>query len=369
MTNAMPRLLTWALLAAATFAAICITLALVLSPRRPAAAEAFSSIRHPAGVLPKLWPSPHFSLVDQHGAPVTDGSLRGQPYIADFIFTQCTSACPMMTAKMVQLQRRLRAAEVRFVSFSVDPAHDTPAALATYATRWNPSESRWSLLATTPDSLARVMEGFRVTAEATSDPGSPILHSTLFFLVDADGNVRSVYDSDDTRALDALVGDAASLAASRTASTGAPALYGSLGCAGCHDNPQIAPPLVNLRGTRRLEGGGTVTIDDDYLRSSILDPARDRVAGYTVRMPSYRGILTDAQVGALVTELRARTSDAGSEHDDVRVVVDPVCHMKVRTAPGAFHATVDGAEYYFCSATCRDAFLKDAKRYVPDAAP
>jgi YHS domain-containing protein len=45
-------------------------------------------------------------------------------------------------------------------------------------------------------------------------------------------------------------------------------------------------------------------------------------------------------------------------------VTDPVCGMSVRTEPGGFHATVEGTEYWFSSETCRDAFVKDPKKYM-----
>ena len=62
-----------------------------------------------------------------------------------------------------------------------------------------------------------------------------------------------------------------------------------------------------------------------------------------------------------------RLTDGGAPQADVRVVVDPVCKMKVRTEKDAIHATVDGADYYFCSEVCRDAFVKDPHHFV--AAP
>lgn len=255
------------------------------------------------------------------------------------------------------------------MSFSVDPAHDTSDALATYATHWNATEPRWSLLSTSDESLRQVAAGFRVMAEATQDPDMPILHSALFFLVDGDGAVRGVYPSTDDRALEALTKDARTLA--RPSASAPPAssgsLYASLGCGGCHDNARIAPPLVDLHGPRRLEGGGTVDADDAYLRASILDPTRDRVAGYALVMPSYRGQLTDAQLDGLVAELRTRVSDAGIGAGPapaaVGVFTDPVCEMKVRAEPGGIHATVEGTEYWFCSEMCRDAFVKDPHKF------
>jgi hypothetical protein len=115
----------------------------------------------------------------------------------------------MLTSRMVMLQRSLSGVDVRFVSFSVDPAHDTPDVLAAYADRWSEKETRWALLATTDASLADISSGFRVAAEKTNDEKNPILHSDLFFLVDADGFVRGVYPSDagERLARETLVGD------------------------------------------------------------------------------------------------------------------------------------------------------------------
>ena len=103
----------------------------------PAPAEQFAYRARPAGAeLPELWRVPGFSFRDQHGKSTTDRELLGHVWIADFIFTSCTTVCPMLSAQMVMLQRSLPHPELRFVSFSVDPAHDTPEVLQAYAQRW-----------------------------------------------------------------------------------------------------------------------------------------------------------------------------------------------------------------------------------------
>ena len=341
--------------------------------RHEASAEGFAYAPRDGGDLPRLWQAPSFSLTDQHRREVTLGSLRGEPFIADFIYTQCTSACPMLTSRMVMLQRSLAGMGVRFVSFSVDPAHDTPDVLATYAAQWNQQETRWTLLSTTDSTLADISSGFRVAAEKTHDEKSPILHSDLFFLVDADGFVRGVYPSDAGDSLARLASDASRLSGAAPAgpddaSTPPPRnLYASLGCGGCHDNPKLAPPLVNLRGGERmLQDGSKVTIDDAYLRRSILEPGAEVVTGYAPLMPSYRHYLSNAQVDALVAEVDARIADGGPGNANVAVLVDPVCGMKVRAVPEAPHVTVQGKEVYFCSDTCRDEFTKHPSRYPYD---
>jgi hypothetical protein len=52
--------------------------------------------------------------------------LRGSVWVADFIFTSCKSVCPVLSAKMVQVQRAIPDPRLKFVSFSVDPERDTP---------------------------------------------------------------------------------------------------------------------------------------------------------------------------------------------------------------------------------------------------
>jgi len=110
------------------------------------------------------WHAPEFRGLDQDGRPFDDRALRGRPWIASFIFTRCTTACPAITAKVRLLQRCIPDPEVRFVSFSVDPGFDSPAVLHDHAGRWSP-DPRWTLVSTTPEMLERVAAGLRVAVE------------------------------------------------------------------------------------------------------------------------------------------------------------------------------------------------------------
>jgi len=336
---------------------------------KPVPAETFALARATAGPLPPLWKSPDFSYVDQRGHRVTSASLQGTPWIADFIFTSCTSACPMMTSRMVLIQRALDDADVRFVSFSVDPAHDSPAVLADYADAWNASEARWMLLATEKDALPSTLEGFHVTAERTDDTVDGIVHSSVFLLVDASGWVRGVYDLTDPGARDALVEDARRSAKSRAetppASSSEP-MHRALGCNGCHSDPRVAPPLAGLRGSERtLEGGETIRVDDAYLRRSILDPGFEVVNGYSALMPSYRGQLSETELTALIGELDAMPAAAApAQGAQAPLVTDPVCRMAVRADPATIHVKYEGRDVYFCSESCRHAFVANPRKFT-----
>jgi hypothetical protein len=230
--------------------------------------------------------------------------LRGHVWIANFIFTRCPSICPLITAKMALVQRRLGDPKLRFVSFSVDPSRDTPDVLKRYAAGWRPGETRWILLSTTAaavESLVTAMYGTIKPAE------NDINHPRLFFLVDAAGSVRGVYESDRDDAVDRLVRDAQTVGAAAPAVSAFPdtargdELYAALRCASCHERPELAPRLDGVRDRRvLLEDGAERTVDAAYIREAIVAPDAKRVAGYATRMPNYETELAPRQLDALV---------------------------------------------------------------------
>ena len=156
----------------------------------------------PVGKPPMvLGQAPEFSLTNRDGSTVARADLLGSPWVADFIFTRCAISCPRMTQRMVQLERLWSAgSDVARVSFSVDPEFDTPEVLQAYADSWDIQDPRWFFLTGDRDFMkSLVMEGFKLAVEmnpppGTTDPGEPILHSTRFVLVDAQGAIRGYYD-------------------------------------------------------------------------------------------------------------------------------------------------------------------------------
>jgi protein SCO1/2 len=161
---------------------------------------------------PVLGQVPAFALTNRNGRPVTLASLAGEPWIADFVFTRCAASCPMMTARLARLGKELPPGKtVRRVSFTVDPAHDTPEVLARYAASFQ-APSNWFFLTGPEADLHRLSrEGFKLAIDVPKgDPGSsvePILHSTRFVLVDGQGQIRGYYDGEDEEAMKRLVGD------------------------------------------------------------------------------------------------------------------------------------------------------------------
>lgn len=153
--------------------------------------------------LPELAQVPDWSLTASTGETVTSDDLRGTPYIADFIFTRCKLACPMMTMDMKSVQDALAArgvlGEVKLVSVSVDPEHDRPDVLAEFKRRYEAHAEHWLFLTgeSREEVWSLVEDGYLLPLD--EDPDNelmPIQHSTRFVLVDAEGAIRGYFSAD-----------------------------------------------------------------------------------------------------------------------------------------------------------------------------
>lgn len=93
-------------------------------------------------------------------------------------------------------------------------------------------------------------------------------------------------------------------------------------CSSCHrTDGGVGPSLRDLYGSQvPLQGGGQTLADDQFLRTSILDPAKQVVAGYRPEMPTFRGQLDEHQVMQLIAYIKSLTSATKS---DVRTEANP----------------------------------------------
>jgi cytochrome oxidase Cu insertion factor (SCO1/SenC/PrrC family) len=164
-----------------------------------------------ASKLPVHFEVPEFELIDQHERTVTAVSLRGHPWIAAFIFTRCAGPCPMMTEKMSELQKAVPDAEVKLVSFSLDPDYDTPEVLRQYAEAFGADRRRWHFLTGDRREILDVAAGMKITAVVGLDSEEDIIHADYFVLVDPQGRTRGYYRGTDDEALGRLAGDVRSL--------------------------------------------------------------------------------------------------------------------------------------------------------------
>jgi protein SCO1/2 len=166
---------------------------------------------HPA--LPTYAVVPGFTLTDQNGAAFDSESvLKGHVWVADFMFTSCPGPCPRMSSQMRQVQTSLASTDVRLVSYTIDPAHDTPAVLAGYAANYHAQPGVWYFL-TGPVETLRVLD--RDVFKLGDIDGS-LDHSTRFVLVDRKSGVRGFYLTSEPDSIPRLIADAKSLLRERS---------------------------------------------------------------------------------------------------------------------------------------------------------
>ena len=159
--------------------------------------------------LPVLGQIPAFELMSQDGRVFDSQSLAGKVWVADFIFTNCPGPCPMMSSRMRQVQTATAdLPDVRLVSFTVDPARDTPSVLAAYSQHFLARPDRWFFLTGEPKRLNDLgLNAFHLNAvDGKFD------HSTRFTLVDGRGQIRGYYAFGDADFPERLIADVRRLA-------------------------------------------------------------------------------------------------------------------------------------------------------------
>ncbi len=163
--------------------------------------------------LPVLGSVPQFQLTDQNGHLFNSADkLKSTIWIADFIFTNCPGPCPRMSSQMKQAQTYLSSTGIKLLSFTVDPANDTPEVLFAYSRHFDARPGTWYFL-TGP---RPVLQGLSKDAFKLGDVDDSLQHSTRFTLVDRKGRIRGYYLSSDAHEVDQLVADAKALLKERS---------------------------------------------------------------------------------------------------------------------------------------------------------
>ena len=134
-------------------------------------------------------------LQDQDGRSFNLGQLSGRVVLVNFVYTGCSTACPVQTRALAELQRQLPGQlrnQVHFLSVSIDPLSDTPQALKDFAQRMGVDLKRWSFVTGKPEDTERLADKLRLFRP---EPGvkRPDDHSTALWLIDAQGQLRMRY--------------------------------------------------------------------------------------------------------------------------------------------------------------------------------
>jgi cytochrome oxidase Cu insertion factor (SCO1/SenC/PrrC family) len=135
---------------------------------------------------------PATAFVDDRDRPFTFAALRGRTVVVGFIYTRCQDACPIITQKFAVLDRELGPGLYHLVEVTIDPAHDTPAALRAYARKSSATSARWDLVTGRPEAVTTFARsaGLSVVDNGRGD----LIHNARLLIVSPDGRVADVVE-------------------------------------------------------------------------------------------------------------------------------------------------------------------------------
>jgi protein SCO1/2 len=161
------------------------------------AVSAWAQAIHDEGTLPADYPrqtapAPEFALVDQHGATLSLGRLKGRPVVLTFVFAHCQTLCPLVVETLKQASQESDPTSVLLVT--LDPWRDTPSTLPGIASQWAVPGAFHVLSSHRVDEVLRVSERYGVTFTRDERTGD-IAHPGLVFLIDADGGLAYTFSN------------------------------------------------------------------------------------------------------------------------------------------------------------------------------
>jgi protein SCO1/2 len=149
----------------------------------------------------------NFSLTNQDGEVISEKTVTGKIYVANFFFATCQSICPEMSGNLSAVQQEfMNDDSLLILSHSVNPLHDTVAVLKNYAATYGAKSGKWHLL-TGNKKMIYDLAKTSYLVNALEDDGTPegFLHSELLLLIDGKGRIRGMYDGTDKAAVQELI--------------------------------------------------------------------------------------------------------------------------------------------------------------------
>jgi protein SCO1/2 len=137
---------------------------------------------------------PDTPFVDQAGRAFSLRGLRGRSVVLAFIYTRCADAreCPLVSAKFLWLQKKLRGEPVHLVEVTLDPSYDRPAVLTRYGHQFDFDPARWTLATGDPRKVLDFAAQFEVTTFPDERVG--LIHNERTVLIDPSGVIRNMID-------------------------------------------------------------------------------------------------------------------------------------------------------------------------------
>lgn len=142
---------------------------------------------------------PDYQFTNQAGEAISLHRLQPKAVLVTFIFTRCSAVdfCPRMSQKFIEVREALDKLpwqeQVELLSVTLDPEHDTPEVLSTYAAHLGARPGSWTFATCPPADLDLVKQSFSMKAAVSEETGT-IDHNLVTALIAPDGHVQQLWE-------------------------------------------------------------------------------------------------------------------------------------------------------------------------------
>lgn len=151
---------------------------------------------------------PPFKFTSQDRKEITEKDFEGKVYIVNFFFARCPDICPTMTSELLRAQEAFKDfPDVKMLSFSVDPAHDSVEVLKSYAEKFEVDTKFWTFVTGSKKEIYNMARcGYFISARENSSPiAVDFVHSDKVVLIDKDKRIRGYYGGTERKEIDRLI--------------------------------------------------------------------------------------------------------------------------------------------------------------------
>ena len=138
-----------------------------------------------------------FSFVNQDGKTISNEDYKGKVYLVEFFFSTCPTICPKMNKNLVDIQNTFPdRSDFGIASFTINPEHDKPSVLKTYAENYGVTNPNWHFMTGEKEAIYNLANtGFNLYAAQVDGAAGGFEHSGNFALIDKEGYIRSRTDA------------------------------------------------------------------------------------------------------------------------------------------------------------------------------
>lgn len=154
-------------------------------------------------------PMVDFEFITQDNDTLSLKKLEGEWWIANFMYTNCRAICPMTTANLVEVQKRLAQEDLQphIVSFSVDPIHDTPEVLKEYAEEHGVDLDTWDFLTGYDFQTIQNISENTFKSALREGGANQRSHGFHFYVINPNGKIIKKYDGTSSKEIELLIDD------------------------------------------------------------------------------------------------------------------------------------------------------------------